>query len=90
MFDCDDENDQSPYSPAHACPYTSASDLSNMLNQNSFSLVSMNVRSLLGKWNDVTSFLSDANASNGKLTVLAIQEIWNVPSSKYFSIENMK
>ena len=48
----------------------------------------MNVRSLGSKFNDLTSFINDCNINGiSQLSVLAIQEVWNVPSKGYFNIE---
>ena len=59
-----------------------------MLSPGKFSLVSLNVRSLKNKFEDITSFIHECNTpDNSSLSVLALQEIWNVPNPDYFNID---
>lgn len=44
-----------------------------------FSIFSLNIRSLPGKWNEFQNFLSTNIAKGFKFDILALQEIWSVP-----------
>ena len=52
-----DEDSLNPFPANHECPYLETSKFCELLTSNKFSLVSMNVRSLGSKFNDLTSFV---------------------------------
>ena len=70
-----DYND-SPYSHDHFCPYIDSEQFYSKLGPNKMSIVSMNVRSIINKWNDICNFLGN---SNFQIDFLTVQEIWNIP-----------
>ena len=56
------------------------------MNTNKFSLVSLNIRSIGNKINELANFLHNPY-SDKLLDCLAIQEIWNVPAGVEYSID---
>ena len=62
------------------CKYYSEEDIKNFLNSTNtkyLSTFSINVQSILSKFNDVTLFIDNINSGNSKLNILAMQEIWH-------------
>ena len=78
-----DDDFDTPYDFLHDCPYKASEDFYNELRPWYLSLVSMNVRFLSSKWNEVCNFLG--GNSDGKLIdFLTIQEVWNVPPNESY------
>ena len=62
------------------CKYYSEDDIKNFLNATNakyLSTFSINVQSILSKYNDVTLFIDNINSGSSKLNILAMQEIWH-------------
>ena len=62
------------------CSYFEISDLAGLLNNttnlNSFSIYSHNVRSIVPKFNSISTLI---NSCSNKLSILCFQEIWSIP-----------
>ena len=64
----------------------SNSDFQKLLNKDEFASLSINIRSLPGKIDELSSFLYNPN-NDLSPDFIALQEIWNVPSGVSFHIE---
>ena len=81
-FDSDD--DDSPFEVSHDCPYKSSEEFYSDLGKNKISLVSVNTRSISGKWNEVCNFLGGDSQGN-LIDFMSLQEVWNVPPNVCFT-----
>ena len=54
----------------------------------SFSILSLNIRSLTGKLNDFKDFLNEINRDGFSFSVIGLQELWNIPPCLNTNIEN--
>ena len=57
---------------------------------NCFSCLSINIRSLVNKFTDLEELITELNSDNFKLSLIALQEIWNIPENYSLKIENYK
>ena len=48
-------------------------------NSDNFSVFSLNIRSLTGKLNEFQEFISELNYQDFNLSVVSIQETWDIP-----------
>ena len=65
------------------CRYYEALDFSNVFKENyDFAAISLNIRSLPGKWDNFLDFLLDLNQGEFKFDIICMQEVWSLP--KYF------
>ena len=55
-----------------------------------FSTYSHNVRSLTGKWTEFSELIMSLNKNNFKFSIVAIQELWNVPPGVEYKIHGYK
>ena len=78
------DNDTSVYdNSGHTCSYYDPEtflEKTNTLHNASFSIFSLNIRSLPGKWNEFQNFLSTNVSDSFRFDILAVQEIWSVPN----------
>ena len=58
----------------------------NNIENNHFSLLSLNIRSLAGNWNKLINFLPSFGKSPP--SIICLQEIWNSPNLENFKLEN--
>ena len=83
----DKDNDTSIYDKTgHTCVYYEPETFFHKtakLDKVAFSIFSLNIRSLPGKWNEFQNFLSTNIANNFRFDILALQEIWSVPGMFY-------
>ena len=88
MFKCLENGDDDDFSILndHDCPYLTNDQFSDSLKSDLFTVVSINIRSLPGKINELSNFLHNSN-NNIVPTCVAIQEVWNVPAGVQFNIE---
>ena len=65
----------------HSCRYYEIDDFVQKFSHEArkFSTLSFNVRSLPGSWVDFRDLMRSVNKNNSKLSVVAVQEVWNVP-----------
>ena len=78
-------------SVVHSCEYYELEDFqSTFSKRNCFSTLSLNIRSLPGKWNDFKEYVALLNKESFKFSVIALQEVWNVPPSINYSLEGYK
>lgn len=79
------DNQNSIYdTTGHICKYYSSDeflDKSCNLPNSNFSIFSLNIRSLPGKWHELQTFLSTSVSKCFKFSVICLQEIWSVPGS---------
>ena len=74
----------------HNCPYFEEHELNNKLKSletNQFSILSLNIQSLPGKFEEFKTFLA-TTFNQFKPSVIALQEIWNKPQNLEFILEN--
>ena len=55
-----------------------------------FSTYSQNVRSLTGKWTEFSEQMISLNSNNFKFSIIAIQEVWNVPPGIEYKLPGYK
>ena len=92
QFD-DPDNDVDLYGDAnHSCSYYEINEFHTKFSQdvNKFSTLSLNIRSLPGKWINLKDFVHDINQDSFKFSVIAIQEVWNVPAGVNYHLEGYK
>ena len=92
IFDDSDANDGLYNNDNHVCKYYEIEDFKNQFSQecHKFSTLSYNVRSITGKWNEFKNLIRDINYNRFKFTVIAVQEIWNVPVGINYELEGYK
>ena len=93
MSDETNDDDISPYhNSGHTCKYYELEEFQNEFHSVSkqMSFLSQNIRSLPGKWSEFGQFISDLNKDQFKFSVIALQEIWNVPKGINFIIPGYK
>ena len=62
LYNFDSENDfDSPYDHLHSCKYIAPSDVTDLLQPNLFSLLSYNIRSLTGKWDEFSCSIENCS-----------------------------
>ena len=88
---CTNDNNSNPLydNIGHTCQYITESDLSikmNNINNNHFSVLSLNIRSLAGNFNKLQNFLP--TFGKAAPTIICLQEIWNSPLMENFQLEN--
>ena len=76
----------------HECSYYETDEFREEFVQNmcKFSSLSLNIRSLPGKWSEFRDYISDLNGNDFKFSVIAIQEVWNVPKGVCFELDGYK
>ena len=60
------------------------------LGSSKFSTFSLNIRSLPGKWEEFRDFVSCLNGKNFRFSVIAVQEVWNVPRGLNYDLVGYK
>ena len=71
------------------CQYYEIDEFKNKFSNTNkqISLLSLNICSLLGKWDEFRSLLYSLNTEDHfKLTVIGVQEIWNVPHGTSYEL----
>ena len=66
----------------HTCKYFDTDEFSRKISDidnNSFSVLSQNIRSLPGKWNEFETYLSSIMNDKFTFSIIALQELWFVP-----------
>ena len=73
----------------HVCSYYEPDQFHREFSQerDKFSTISLNIRSLPGKWNEFKDFINLINNDNLKFSVIALQEIWNVPMGINYNLD---
>ena len=66
------------YNPDFECNYTDLASLANLRTPDTFSIFSLNVRSLTGKLDELLLYLAQCQPFS--FTILAMQEVWSVES----------
>ena len=79
-------NGDSPYNSDHQCTYYEPSQVASLMEDNSLTTISMNMRSIGNKWNEICSLIKEVNKIN-KVNFVTFQEIWNIPQKNLYSIE---
>ena len=79
-------DEDSIFPPNLNSPYVSSDDFYKKLSPNVFSLLSVNVRSISGKINELANFLG-GNEQGNLIDCVAIQEIWNVPPGVQYTVD---
>ena len=75
----------------HSCEYYELEEFQNTFNCNGcFSTLSLNIRSLPGKWNDFREYISLLNRDKFKFSIIAVQEVWNVPLGISYRLDGYK
>ena len=83
-------NEFSPYSEINFnCSYTNLEQIHNLNNSN-LSVMSINIQSLPGKFNELSDMLTQFNQSNFNLDVLCLQETWQIPDPSLFNLPNFQ
>ena len=85
IFDNDDND--SPFYNIKNSPYYESENFFNFLGEGKFSIISMNVRSLPGKWDKICNFLGDGISKGKKADFITFQEIWNIPPNTNCKID---
>ena len=75
----------SPFPNSFNSPYLTNEQMFDHISDNSFSMVSINIRSLPGKITELANFLD--NKGGKKIDIVSMQEIWNVPTGVQLNIE---
>ena len=75
----------SPFPNSFISPYPTNEQMFDHISDNSFSMVSINIRSLPGKITELANFLD--NKGGKKIDIVSMQEIWNVPTGVQLNIE---
>lgn len=89
----DNLENNTPYeSIGHNCSYYEQDEFNDKTKNisSSFSTYSHNVRSLTGKWNEFSELIISLNKDNFKFSIVAIQELWNVPPGTEYKIPGYK
>ena len=91
MMDLRKNFDDDIYSSiTHSCRYFEPDELHDKLlatNNDTLSYYSHNIRSLPGHWNDLRELLSSLHENcNFKFSIIALQEIWNVPTNVSYNL----
>ena len=68
----DSDTNDSPYTNLHNCPYIDSQDFSKLLSDNTFSIVSTNVRSIQNKWGEICNFIGETNKT-GNIDIFSAQ-----------------
>ena len=76
----------------HSCTYYEPEDFHHEFchGDRKFSTFSLNVRSLPNKWCDFRDIVSNLNGNNFKFSIVAIQEVWNVPLGMTYDLPGYK
>jgi len=62
------------------CRYYESLEFSNVFKENyDFAAISLNLRSLPGKWDNFLDFLLDLNQGEFKFIIICMQEVWSIP-----------
>lgn len=78
-------------SVSHSCEYFEVEEFQRISKpKHAFSTLSLNIRSLGGKWGEFQEYINLLNSNNFKFSVIALQEIWNVPLGLNFNLEGYK
>ena len=75
----------SPFPNSFNSPYLTNEQMFDHISDNSFSMVSINIRSLPGKITELANFLD--NKGGKKIDIVSMQEIWNVPTGVQLNIK---
>ena len=73
----------------NSCQYFGLEDFQSLVKGclSEFSCLSINIRSLAGKIDELRDFISDVNHDSFRLDLITIQEIWTIPSHFNMNIE---
>ena len=87
-IDSAESNDNIYRNVEHSCKYYEMGEFLNEFSYEprKFSTLSLNVRSLPGNWTDFRDLVVGVNNNNHKFSVVAIQEVWNVPPGALFDL----
>ena len=87
------DDDSTPYhNIGHNCRYYEQDEFQNNFKDLSkqISFFSHNVRSLPGKWAEFNQLISEINKNTFRFSVIALQEIWNVPKGMKYDLPGYK
>ena len=73
----------------HNCQYYDVDQVSEKLkkiNRDHFSILSLNIQSMPGKFIEFKNFLSSTNMNSFKPAIIALQEIWNKPNYEDYNL----
>ena len=92
QFDDPDTNDGLYKDDNHSCAYYEINEFRTEFSQDThmLSTLSHNVRSLPGKWNEFKNLISNVTCDKFKFSVIAVQEVWNVPVGVRYDLEGYK
>ena len=93
VLDNTDINDSTLYhNIGHICKYYEQDEFQDRFHSISkqISFFSQNIRSLPGKWVEFEQFCREVNKEKFRFTVIALQEIWNVPKGTNFDLPGYK
>ena len=76
----------------HSCNYYEQSEFQDHFNNmdKQVSFLSQNIRSLPGKWTEFSQLISEVNNGSFHFSVIALQEIWNVPKGTSYNLPGYK
>ena len=76
----------------HSCKYYEMEDFLHEFchEPRKFSTLSFNIRSLPGSWVEFRDLIIEANKGNFKFSVVAVQEVWNVPPNVSYDLPGYK
>ena len=91
-FNDTEYNDNIYSNTDHNCSYYEVNEFKKEFVQGSckFSSFSLNIRSLPGKWSEFRDYIINLNSNNFKFSVIALQEIWNVPRGVCYNLDGYK
>ena len=82
-------DEDNPYSGVgHECRYYDVGEFQDKFSnrKKQISFLSLNIRGLAGNFEEFLNLLCSINKDNFKITVIGIQEVWNVPKGIDFDI----
>ena len=87
-LDNSDANDDIYGNVEHVCNYYDSETFHREFcnDRHKFSTFSYNIRSLPNKWVDFQNMISDLNKNDFNFSVVAVQEVWNVPSGVTYDL----
>ena len=84
------DGEDNPYNGiGHTCRYYELNEFKTKFSdcKRQISFLSFNIRGLVGNWEEFQNLLCSLNKENHfKLTVIGVQEVWNVPEGINFDL----
>lgn len=92
LFDANDVESNMYTNIKHSCNYYEPDHFKEKYShiKNQLSFLSLNIRSLPNKFSELTELMQELNSNMFKFSIIALQEIWNVPTGFSFSLPGYK